>query len=161
MYYCIAIAIFAIVVCFCKLSVQRRIALAFLVTYSFILLVCAVFSRQQGELSDSRWGLFWTYAAIAEGGGRGRRLIVQIVVNIMMMIPIGVISPVVTGKRKLLVTALLGFTLSVSIEFLQYMTKRGLCELDDVFHNMIGILIGYGMYTVFRLIINEIRARCL
>lgn len=37
--------------------------------------------------------------------------------------------------------------LSAFIEILQLLTRRGLCELDDVFHNMIGTAIGIGLAT--------------
>ncbi len=102
---------------------------------------------------------FWTYAAIAEGGGRGRRLIVEIVVNILMMIPIEVFAPVVISKRKLLVTLVIGATLSVSIELLQFVTQRGLCELDEILHNMIGVLIGFGIYKCLENITNKNRTK--
>lgn len=33
--------------------------------------------------------------------------------------------------------------LSSLIEVLQFVFKKGLCELDDVFHNVLGCMIGY------------------
>jgi len=55
-----------------------------------------------------------------------------------MFVPVGV----VTGwlwKWKGLWFAV---GLSIVIELLQLITARGLCEFDDVFHNMIGAVMG-------------------
>lgn len=38
----------------------------------------------------------------------------------------------------------------MGIEFLQLVTSRGLCEFDDVIHNMIGAVIGLGIVMVGR-----------
>jgi len=40
--------------------------------------------------------------------------------------------------------------LSLGIEILQLVTSRGLCELDDVFHNVIGAVIGVGVVMIGR-----------
>lgn len=43
-----------------------------------------------------------------------------------------------------------GVCLSVSIEVQQFVYKKGFSELDDVMHNTLGGMIGYGMYTFMR-----------
>ena len=42
------------------------------------------------------------------------------------------------------------FRSSTNIEFLQYVTRRGLCEADDILNNAIGVVIGYGVYLVLK-----------
>ena len=39
----------------------------------------------------------------------------------------------------------MGFIFSSVIELSQLALKRGLCEFDDVFHNTLGCVIGYGV----------------
>ena len=39
----------------------------------------------------------------------------------------------------------MGFVFSSVIELSQLVLKRGLCEFDDVFHNTLGCVIGYGV----------------
>ena len=58
-----------------------------------------------------------------------------------MFLPIGVIAGRIWRWRGLWVAA----GLSVVIEVLQLITARGLCEFDDVMHNMIGAAIGVGI----------------
>ena len=40
--------------------------------------------------------------------------------------------------------------LSGLIEVLQVLTARGLMELDDVMHNMVGAVVGAGLVILFR-----------
>ena len=49
-----------------------------------------------------------------------------------------------TFKRVLF----LGGGLSVFIELLQLIFKKGFCETDDVIHNVLGCLIGYYIYRL-------------
>ena len=65
----------------------------------------------------------------------------QILTNVVMFLPIGVIAGRIWRWRGLWVAA----GLSVVIEVLQLITARGLCEFDDVMHNMIGAAIGVGI----------------
>jgi glycopeptide antibiotics resistance protein len=41
---------------------------------------------------------------------------------------------------------MIGCGMSVSIELLQYILKRGTTEYGDVIHNTLGCLIGIGLY---------------
>lgn len=47
-----------------------------------------------------------------------------------------------------------GILLSVGIEALQLYLKRGLCETDDIIHNTLGCLIGYGVILSAKIICN-------
>ena len=38
----------------------------------------------------------------------------------------------------------------MGIEILQLVSRRGLCEIDDVVHNMIGAVIGVGIVMLIR-----------
>ena len=41
-----------------------------------------------------------------------------------------------------------GCLLSIVIEVSQYVLRKGYCEVDDVIHNTLGCLIGYGVYLI-------------
>ena len=70
----------------------------------------------------------------------------QILTNIIMFVPVGVLAGRIWRWRGLWVAA----GLSIAIELLQLITARGLCEFDDVFHNMIGAVIGVGIVMIGR-----------
>lgn len=75
----------------------------------------------------------------------------QILANVIMFLPVGVLAGRIWRWRGLWVAA----GLSVGIEILQLITARGLCEFDDVFHNMIGAVIGIGIVMIGRKLLGE------
>jgi glycopeptide antibiotics resistance protein len=73
------------------------------------------------------------------------------IANVIMFIPVGVLAGRVWRWKGLWVAA----GLSIVIELLQFITARGLCEFDDVFHNMIGAVIGIGIVMIGRKLLGE------
>ena len=68
-----------------------------------------------------------------------------------MFAPVGVLTGRLWKWKGLWVTA----GLSVGIEILQLVTSRGLCEFDDVFHNMIVAAISVGVVIIGRKLLGE------
>ena len=67
--------------------------------------------------------------------------------NVLMFFPLGLLIGCVFKNiswKKVLIASL---CLSVLIEFLQFLLKRGFAELDDVMHNTLGAVIGFGLYV--------------
>ena len=54
------------------------------------------------------------------------------------------------NRGRLFIVALTGFLFSLMIELCQLFLRRGLCELDDLFNNTLGCIIGSLTYTLFR-----------
>ena len=82
--------------------------------------------------------LFWSWKEWTEQHN-------QILTNIVMFVPIGVLTTCLWKGKGILVSA----GLSILIEVLQLVTERGLCEVDDVIHNCFGALIGFVLVLVF------------
>ena len=51
-------------------------------------------------------------------------------------------------KRKFWFTALASFELSLSVECIQLVTKTGCFDVDDIFLNTIGGMLGYLVYAL-------------
>lgn len=70
------------------------------------------------------------------------------ILNVLLFMPIGFLAGCglrgMTFKKVLLLSS--GF--SVFIELLQFVFKKGFCETDDVIHNVLGCLIGFGLWRV-------------
>ena len=70
------------------------------------------------------------------------------ILNVMLFVPVGFLAGCglqgMTFKKALF----LGGGLSVFIELLQFVFKKGFCETDDVIHNVLGCIIGYGLWRV-------------
>lgn len=88
---------------------------------------------------------FWSYTAIQEGR---LDLIPENVMNIIVFIPVGFLLGMTFPGIKWWMVLLFGGGLSVSIELLQFIFKRGFSEVDDVIHNIVGCLIGYSLYKM-------------
>ncbi len=97
----------------------------------------------------------WSYRDafhVKDGILRIRRLGLarQILLNILVMMPIGLLLPLVYSRSRhpYLLTILTGFSLSVLTETLQYFTRLGLCELDDLLHNTLGCMLGALLFRI-------------
>ena len=77
------------------------------------------------------------------------------IMNVVVFIPVGIqLALLLLNKLKLfkvgLFTVGFGMVISTSIETLQYILNRGFSELDDVFHNTLGCLIGFLMVAIIK-----------
>lgn len=69
--------------------------------------------------------------------------------NILWFIPFGLLFPIIImKKRSFWITALSGMALSVMIESLQFVLATGVSDIDDVFFNVCGTLIGYLIFKI-------------
>ena len=55
--------------------------------------------------------------------------------------------------RSVFVVGLMGFLFSLSIETVQYITRRGLFEFDDLFNNTVGTVAGYIIFYIIQSIL--------
>lgn len=118
----------------------RYLWLSFLLTYVVFVYWFTVFRRYYLLTAGSRWSPLWTYKAIAEGK---HYLIGEILINIAMFIPIGILISLISKRVVWWNIVVIGVVLSLGIELLQLSMMRGLCETDDIIHNTIGCLIGF------------------
>lgn len=73
-----------------------------------------------------------------------------LILNILMLAPLGFLLPLISKRFDSVKNILLvAFTFTIFIEFFQLITHRGIFELDDLFHNTLGSMIGYFIVKVF------------
>ncbi len=63
------------------------------------------------------------------------------------------------GRVKWLKALAIGGGFSLLIEVLQFVFKRGFSEFDDVFHNVLGCAIGFGLYVLAAWFVGRIRGK--
>lgn len=74
----------------------------------------------------------------------------MIMLNIILFIPFGILISILQSKRiNLKKSILIGFGMSLFIEFIQIFTGR-LPEIDDLLANTIGTIYGYLIYAIFK-----------
>ena len=70
------------------------------------------------------------------------------ILNVLLFMPIGFLAGCGLRGMTFKKVLLLGSGFSVFIELLQFVFKKGFCETDDVIHNVLGCIIGYGLWRV-------------
>lgn len=76
----------------------------------------------------------------------------NLILNILMFVPFGVMLPLLFKKcEKFYITYFLGLCMTILIEVLQLISKRGIFEIDDIINNTLGCMIGYGIVIIFLL----------
>jgi glycopeptide antibiotics resistance protein len=117
----------------------KKPSLGLLMGYAFLILAETVLIRKPFQGEHIKLELFWSWRQWKIQRN-------QILTNVIMFAPVGVLTGRLWKRRGLWVAA----GLSIVIELLQLITARGLCEFDDVFHNMIGAVIGVGIVMIGR-----------
>ncbi len=101
-----------------------------------------LFNREPTGTARMNLDLFWSYRAVLETHSSKR--LVEIICNIAMCVPFGIMIPLLLRwTRNFFVFLLCDVAFTVFIESVQYITTRGLFELDDIFNNALGGIIGY------------------
>lgn len=123
---------------------RKRLIVWFLfVSYLVVLLETAFFSREPGSRTGVDFELFGTWGETVTSQG-------FVIENVLMFIPFGILLPGCIRFFKngfaCILAACLG---SIGIEYMQYVTERGFCQLDDVVMNVIGATVGWLIFRIF------------
>lgn len=80
----------------------------------------------------------------------------NLILNIMLFIPVGFLIPFYSDKlKKMYRVVLIGFLATVTIELTQHFNDYGVFEIDDVFNNTLGTLLGYCCFMIFYKLKNK------
>ena len=134
----------------------RSSAVLMLVEWVFIILCTAVIFRDVRVERDCNLIPFASYFHYPENSYFIEAAAIN-VLNIIMFIPVGLLLGLgfreMTWKKALLA----GLGLSFFIELSQFIFKRGLCEVDDLIHNVAGCAAGYGIYCLLAWVCRKAR----
>lgn len=82
-------------------------------------------------------------------------VLVNLVGNLVMFIPIGFLAPIIWKRLNCFRnTLILGLSVTCFIEFVQYFIGRS-SDIDDVFLNTIGVLMGYYIFSFFYFLLKK------
>lgn len=136
---------------------MQMVAGALTAGYVFLVFSSTIISRIPGPEYRYQLEVFWSYKRAYTF--HDLVTLWEDILNIFLLMPLGILIPCM-GKEDQKLTrlpwvALCGLLLSVCIEVIQLMTKRGLFEFDDMINNTAGVMIGYGIYKVMCLLGSE------
>ena len=136
-----------------KLKASAAIALPILVFYLSFVITITLIERQVTADPTYNLTVFWTYQAIA--GGR-KDLIMEIVWNIVLFIPIGVLINFLIPIKRFWISILSSLLFSAGIESMQLILHRGFFEFDDMIHNTFGAILGICVFALVSLSLKKI-----
>lgn len=114
-----------------------------LIEYVFLIFCSTVIFRATGTTRQYDFHPFWSYDR--------SDLLIENIMNVIVFIPVGMmLGSLLRVKGSCLIVLLIGCSISITIESLQFLFIKGFSEVDDVMHNTMGCLIGYGIYTTAR-----------
>lgn len=136
-----------------KLKVGKILLVGAFVVYLVIVIGATMLSRGNFYGNTKIYPLFYSYIdawndfSVTEWR--------NIILNIFMFVPLGIFLPVLIKKMqrfwKVYLTGL-GFT--CLIEITQLLLKRGVFEPDDILGNTVGAMIGYGVFSLGKYIVD-------
>ncbi len=132
-----------------KLSYHSYIGIVLLSFYQMFLFWITIIERTPKTQYSYELALFWSYRnAFADHP----ELLWENFWNVVLFVPIGILLTVIFArkvpfskekiKNRYFLVPVSAFLLSMIIESIQLVTRRGLFEFDDIFHNTLGGVIG-------------------
>lgn len=123
----------------------------FLVTYLYCVLQLTILSRHPGFYGDIDWRILAKW----HENLHQKAFFVE---NVLMFFPLGILFPAIFRRVPWSVVTLpMAFLFSAAIEYVQLKYQLGYCQLDDVFANMMGFLMGYVLFLLVAGIVGIIR----
>lgn len=123
-----------------KIKVSQFIAGESLFLFLVVVLASTVFTRTSNGVHTYELILFWSWYEIIAGN---TALFEEIVLNMILLLPAGMLLPFVFDKKiKWYKAFVVGFIFSAFIEVCQLVLCRGLFEWDDMTHNALGAMVG-------------------
>lgn len=130
------------------------VAVLLLLGYMYFLFSQTVFYRSSIFPYNHFLMPFWSYRAILDGR---HELIIENLLNVVIFIPIGFLLGFIFKSIRWWKVSIVGLFVSVTIEFLQYALNRGSAEVDDVIHNLLGSMIGFGLFVAIKILFRRVK----
>lgn len=126
----------------------QKVLIVWIIACVFLMLYVSVFKRVPKTEVSINLVPFWSIGAIQNGL---IETLYEKIFNILFFIPYGCLLGIFFKNKIIKRTFIIGFSTSVCIEILQFITRTGTCETDDVICNTLGCMIGAGIVIVCKL----------
>ncbi len=125
----------------------KAVGMILLVGYVILIYCTTVILRSPHEPEPFNFHLFWSYRAFLAGKNA---VMAEKIMNLAVFVPFGLLLECSFRSMDWKKAFLIGCSISISIEVLQLLFYRGCAELDDIFHNTLGCLIGYLIVSIIK-----------
>lgn len=122
------------------LEKKKRNAIILLFGYAAIMLQISIFSRDMGKIREVDLVPFDLPGGI-------NLIALYAVANAVVFIPLGILTTIIFEERMKLPDAIiLGLSVSLCVEIMQYIFSCGVSQTEDLLMNTIGTAVGYWLY---------------
>ena len=127
-----------------KLDWQKAVAWILWIVYLCFVIELTLITREAGSRIGVSLTIWGTYAPDVYAK-------CWMVENLLLFIPLGILLPVIWKKmQKTGWFCLVAFLGSLCIETIQLITQRGYFQVDDIWLNVLGAVIGFVVYSLIR-----------
>lgn len=138
------------------LNWKKLIVIVGLLGYLIVVFLATLFTSRYASLKNINLQPFSSY--LYAWNNFDFSLWLNIILNVLMFIPLGFLLPLINQRfKKWWLTYLTGLLLTITIEIIQYISKRGILETDDIINNLLGCMIGYGLWAVINAIYLKVK----
>lgn len=124
-----------------RIKTSQAVFFCLAVAYLAVVFASTVFTRDPLANATYQLQLFWSWEEVLLR--HSSVALEEIILNILLLVPFGMMLPFVFGRKVKAVYGLLGgFLVSAVIETAQLILHRGLFEWDDMLHNALGSMFG-------------------
>ena len=112
-------------------------------------IVWVLMKKRSTKYTENPFRTLFCSCVLSLSGNKNIESLLQIIMNIVMFVPVGLFLPCCFQKFEKNRFVLLGaLILSGTIELIQGITKIGMFEFDDILGNVLGAEIGFGIYWI-------------
>lgn len=134
-----------------KNCVKKLLWIFSLVAYIYIVIGITILSRSESGTWGASFELFRTFRNTFSA----RK---QIYENVLMFVPYAVLLyGLARPFRKWWIALLMGAGSSLLIEVMQWVTRTGYFEVDDILTNTVGMVLGYLIYRIVEKVYKRIK----
>lgn len=132
-----------------EIAFTKLLMASFLIGYIFILFFITIFRGEPSFSYATNFSLFSSYINAVQTLPDTANLWL-LIFNIGMFLPIGFLLPFVSNRFNLpSITFMFALCATYIVEVIQYISGMGIFEVDDMFNNVLGAMIGFLISRIF------------
>lgn len=125
-------------------ALVRRVSWWMFQAYLLMVLCVTIIFREEKDVSQISMIPIWEYASL------NYKLIAESILNVLLFVPLGFLAGAAIRRKRFLKTVGLCCGISVTIEILQLVLKKGVCNLGDLINNLAGCIVGCGLFLIIK-----------
>lgn len=131
----------------------RKVSWWMFLTYLLMVLCFTIIFREEKNVAQISMKPIWEYYSL------NYNQIAEAILNVLLFMPLGLLAGAAIRRKRFLKTVGLCCGISVTIEILQLVLKKGVCNIDDVINNSAGCIVGCGLFLIIKLLCGYYRIR--